>query len=171
MYKAINCKNCNGGVQIRILRSAFEFEFWVWVSVAWPLALIDMCLCVYGQQGVLNLQPHIKKLQAKMAALVQLRPQHNSNNNNNSGKIWQQKGRKSKDFEMRIIINVVVSTAINNRQQRTANNFLHPTIELSPLIPNIRRPRSKRDGATLPERDGETARGRDGWLAKKKRMH
>lgn len=64
-------------------RSSLSFEFWVWVSVAWPLALIDMCLCVYGQQGVLNLQPHIKKLQAKMAALVQLRPQHNHNNNNN----------------------------------------------------------------------------------------
>jgi len=34
-----------------------------------------MCLCVYGQRGVLNLQPHIKMFQLKMAALVQLRPQ------------------------------------------------------------------------------------------------
>lgn len=65
-----------------------------------PPTLIDMCLCVYGQRGVLNLQPHIKMLQWKMAALVQLRPQPTANHRENRGSNKKAENQKTSKCEL-----------------------------------------------------------------------
>lgn len=73
---------------------------------------------VYGQRGVLNLRPCIKMLQQNGCRLaVQHWPAHEAQQQNerDGEKNKKNKIKKNKRFNSRIIINVVVSTAINNR--------------------------------------------------------
>lgn len=69
---------------------------------------------VYGQRGVLNLRPCIKMLQQNGCRLaVQHWP--TTATKRNREKTQKTERKKNKRFNSRIIINVVVSTAINNR--------------------------------------------------------
>lgn len=86
------------------------------VGVVCPFTLIDMCLCVYGQRGVLNLQPHIKMLQSKMAALAQLRPQQHFNYNKKP-KQRRKKGKKKQRPKIKRLQN----TNYNKRRRFNGN--------------------------------------------------
>lgn len=94
---------------------------------------------VYGQRGVLNLRPCIKMLQ--------------QNGRWPLGRHWRSQ-IKNKRFNIRIIINVVFSTAINNRQQRNRYNFLHRTRWYGQS--------TDRDRHTYSVREGDSA----SWLDK-----
>lgn len=70
---------------------------------------------VYGQRGVLNLRPCIKMLQQNGCRLAVQHWPTTETKRNSEKNTENKKREKYKRFNSRIIINVVVSTAINNR--------------------------------------------------------